>query len=131
MIKISTFIHSTCVVTLLAISLPASSATSALETNTDRAPNLAMNQQAEKSNQGDNDKAEATDTSLADEQKKEAEEAERKKQCAKARKNLDILKASQGTKTFRTSEGDIVRYTPDQIKQMIKDNETVVKDNCE
>ena len=130
MIKISTFIHSICVVALLAISLPAG-ATSALETNTDRAPNLAMNQQAEQSNQAGKDKAEATDTSLAEEQKKEADEAERKKQCAKARKNLDILKASQGTKTFRTSEGEIVRYSPDQIKQMIQDNEAVVKDNCE
>jgi len=130
MIKISTFIRSTCVVTLLAISLPVS-ATSVLETNIDRAPNLAMNQQAETSHQGDKDKAEATDTSLADEQKKEAEEAERKKQCAKARKNLDILRTSQGTKTFRTSEGEVVRYTADQIKQMIQDNEAVVKDNCE
>ena len=130
MIKISTFIHSACIVALLAITLPAS-ATSVLATNTDRAPNLAMNQQAEKSSQGDKDKAGATDTNLADEQKKEAEEAERKKQCAKARKNLDILKGSQGTKTFRTSEGEIVRYTPDQIKQIIQDNEAVVKDNCE
>ena len=130
MIKTSTFIHSTCIVALLTITLPAS-ATSVLATNTDRAPNLAMNQQAEKSNQGDKDKAGATDTNLADEQKKEAEEAERKKQCAKARKNLDILKGSQGTKTFRTSEGEIVRYTPDQIKKMIQDNESVVKDNCE
>ena len=130
MIKTSTFIHSTCIVALLTITLPAS-ATSVLATNTDRAPNLAMNQQAEKSSQGDKDKAGATDTNLADEQKKEAEEAERKKQCAKARKNLDILKGSQGTKTFRTSEGEIVRYTPDQIKKMIQDNESVVKDNCE
>lgn len=130
MIKISAVIHPACLVTLLAISLPAS-ATSVFELNTDRATNLAMKQQAEQSNQGGKDKAGATDTSLPDEQKKEAEEAERKKQCAKARKNLDILKGSQGTKTFRTSAGEIVRYTPDQMKQMIQDNESVVKDNCE
>lgn len=130
MIKISAFIHSACFVTLLAISLPAS-ATSLLETNTDRAPDPAMNLQAEESNQGGKDKAEATDTGIADEQKKEAEEVERKKQCAMASKNLDILKTSQGVKTFRTNEGEIVRYSPDKIKQMIQDNETVVKESCE
>jgi len=133
MIKISAFIHSACFVTLLAISLPAS-ATSLLEANTantNRAPDPAMNLQAEESNQGGKDKTEAADTGIADEQKKEAEEVERKKQCAMASKNLDILKTSQGVKTFRTSEGEIVRYSPDKIKQMIQDNETVVKESCE
>ncbi|HDH15569.1 MAG TPA: hypothetical protein ENG90_03690 [Gammaproteobacteria bacterium] len=130
MIKISSFIRSGYFVTLLAISLSAS-ATSLLETNIDGAPNPAMYQQAEKSNQGSKDKTEATDTSTTDEQKKEAEEVEQKKQCAMARKNLGILKTSQGVKTFRTSEGEIVRYSPDKIKQMIEDNESVVKESCE
>lgn len=134
MIKISTFIHSAYFVTLFTISLSAS-ATSLLETNTantNRAPDPAvMNYQAEESNQGGKDKVVATDTSIADEQKKEGEEVERKKQCAMASKNLDILKTSQGVKTFRTSEGEIVRYSPDKIKQMIEDNEIVEKENCE
>lgn len=134
MIKISTFIHSAYFVTLFTISLSAS-ATSLLETNTantNRAPDPAvMNHQAEESNQGGKDKVVAKDTSIADEQKKEGEEVERKKQCAMASKNLDILKKSQGVKTFRTSEGKIVRYSPDKIKQMIQDNEAVVKENCE
>lgn len=134
MIKISTFIHSAYFVTLFTISLSAS-ATSLLETNTantNRAPDpAAMNHQAEESNQGGKDKVVATDTSIADEQNKEGEEVERKKQCAMASKNLDILKKSQGVKTFRTSEGEIVRYSPDKIKQMIEDNEIVEKENCE
>ena len=134
MIKISTFIHSAYFVTLFTISLSAS-ATSLLETNTantNRAPDpAAMNHQAEESNQGGKDKVVATDTSITDGQKKEAEEVEQKKQCAMARKNLGILKKSQGVKTFRTSEGEIVRYSPDKIKQMIQDNEKVEKENCE
>ncbi|HEC26447.1 MAG TPA: hypothetical protein ENI67_03460, partial [Gammaproteobacteria bacterium] len=125
MIKISTFIHSAYFVTLFTISLSAS-ATSLLETNTantNRAPDpAAMNHQAEESNQGGKDKVVATDISITDGQKKEAEEVEQKKQCAMARKNLGILKKSQGVKTFRTSEGEIVRYSPDKIKQMIQDN---------
>jgi len=74
--------------------------------------------------------SDGTENSADNAQETEKKES-RKELCDKAQKNLELLKDKSGSRTFKTNQGEIVRYSPDEIKQMIKDNESLAEDNCE
>lgn len=120
MMKISTVIYPICLVSLFTIS-NSTNAENLSVNNSNNSPSVVLNQQSTASGQDGG----AENTGAGSEDKAELE-----KKCAMARKNIDILESSKGTKTFRTSKDEIVMYTPDQIKQMIKDNKSVLEDEC-
>jgi len=74
--------------------------------------------------ENENENSEGTKKNSADVEKQ-------KKQCDMARKNLALLRADKGGRSFKTTEGTLVRYSPDQMKQMIEDSEIAEKESCE
>ena len=60
-----------------------------------------------------------------------AEDEKRKKYCATARKNLELLRSNTEGRAFTTENGEIVKYSPDQLQKMIKESEAAEKANCD
>jgi len=124
MMKISTLISPIYLFALFATSTPVSATTLQVDYTNNNA-SMALFQQSTTSGQyGDTENSGA-------EPKEKLDKVELEKKCAMARKNIDILKSSKGTKTFKTSEGELVMYSSGEIKQMIGDNESVLKDECQ
>mgnify|MGYP001828219238 CR=1 FL=1 len=60
-----------------------------------------------------------------------AEDEKRKKYCATARKNLELLRSNTEGRAFTTENGEIVKYSPDQLQKMIEESEAAEKANCD
>lgn len=115
-----------CIPALLIASL-SSSAGSLTATSSMQAIAI-INQQTADSEPNDVKAEESKPTEVKDQA---AEDEKRKKYCATARKNLELLRANTNDPTFTTEKGSIVRYTPDQLKKMIKESEAAEKANCD
>ena len=135
-IQVSGVICTLCLPALLVVSLSAN-ATSLLATaaTSTQAITVMSQQDADTDPDLDTDteqaKQKAKDSKPKEEKDQAAIDEERKKYCATARKNLQLLRSNMEGRTFTTEDGKIVKYTPTQLQNMIKESEKAEKANCD
>ena len=123
----SSLISTLCLPALLVASLSAG-ATTLQTTAASMQAITVMNQQTADTKQAEQ---EAKDSKPKEAKDQAAIDEERKKYCATARKNLELLKSNMEGRAFTTEDGEIVKYTPDQLQKKIKESENAEKANCD
>ena len=70
--------------------------------------------------------------SAAKEEKIKADQVvkEKKKTCASAKKNLESYNVGQGSRLYKTESGEYIRYNQEQIDEKTKENQKIVRENC-
>ena len=133
-IQVSGVICTLCLPALLVVSLSAN-ATSLLATAATSTQAITVMSQQDADTDPDLDaeqaKQKAKDSKPKEEKDQAAIDEERKKYCATARKNLQLLRSNMEGRTFTTEDGKIVKYTPTQLQNMIKESEKAEKANCD
>ena len=116
-----------CVPVLLVVSIT-SNATMQVATTSSMQAIAVMNQQEADSAQEETTEEASKPDAVKDQA---AVDEKRKKYCATARKNLELLRSNTEGRAFTTENGEIVKYTPDQLQKMIEESEAAEKANCD
>ena len=123
----STLFSCICIPALLIFPLSCN-ATAQLATAINMQAIAVMNQQTAEAEQGEMKTEEGKPAEVKDQT---AEDEKRKKYSATARKNLELLRSNTEGRAFTTENGEIVKYSPDQLQKMIKESEAAEKANCD